>query len=192
MCRPGLLDTAERVEAVTIENTRLRAALAHSDQPCVYCSLPADELAKCKSGFPGCGRADDALGCPELGASMRVEEMEARVEGLEDWGKKLIGERDYAALRVSETDERIVKCGVNVCPPVRDISPFSASRSWPCHKLTLPTFSLRSGGRVRQQSGGVLSECVRSFACAARAQGGHGDAASHDMIRYRSGGVCFG
>lgn len=34
------------------ENTRLRAALAVSKDPCRYCQLPADEIAKCKSGCP--------------------------------------------------------------------------------------------------------------------------------------------
>ncbi len=80
----------ERDEA-RAENTRLRAALAKSDQPCAYCSLPADEWAKCASGFPGCDRADDAMGCPELGAALRAEAAErerdalaARVKALEE------------------------------------------------------------------------------------------------------------
>lgn len=55
------------------ENERLRAALAQSDLPCAYCSLPKDEWAKCASGFPGCDRADDAMGCPELGARLSIE-----------------------------------------------------------------------------------------------------------------------
>lgn len=52
------------------ENIRLRAALAQSDQPCAYCTLPAEEWNRCQYGFPGCARADDAMGCPELGARM--------------------------------------------------------------------------------------------------------------------------
>jgi len=62
------------VSEIESENTRLRAALAHSDQPCSYCSLPADEIAKCKSGFPGCGRADDMMGCPHLGAAWELQD----------------------------------------------------------------------------------------------------------------------
>lgn len=58
---------------VRAENDRLRAALAQSDQPCAYCSLPQDEWAKCQNGFPGCARADDAMGCPELGAEVAGE-----------------------------------------------------------------------------------------------------------------------
>lgn len=72
-------ETLEELESCTVslaaaqaENTRLRAALANSDQPCVYCTLPAGDTAKCASGFPGCGRMDDAMGCPELGASVQL------------------------------------------------------------------------------------------------------------------------
>lgn len=62
-----------RLAALESDNTRLRAALAQSDQPCAYCTLPKEEWAKCQSGFPGCSRADDAMGCPELGARMEIE-----------------------------------------------------------------------------------------------------------------------
>jgi hypothetical protein len=51
------------------ENIRLRAALAMSKDPCVYCQYPLEEMAKCPSGFPGCARADDMMGCPEMGAA---------------------------------------------------------------------------------------------------------------------------
>lgn len=57
----------------TAENTQLRAALANSDQPCVYCSLPAADWTKCASGFPGCERGEDGLGCPHLGSGMELE-----------------------------------------------------------------------------------------------------------------------
>lgn len=63
------------IDHLRAESERLRAALAQSDQPCAYCSLPADEWAKCQSGFPGCARADDALGCPELGARLENERL---------------------------------------------------------------------------------------------------------------------
>ena len=65
------------IDDLRAENTRIRAALANSKSPCVYCSLPADEWAKCPSGFPGCDRADDAMGCPELGASLENAELRA-------------------------------------------------------------------------------------------------------------------
>lgn len=73
-----------RVKVLDGENDRLRAALAQSDQPCAYCSLPADEWEKCESGFPGCARADDAMGCPELGASLVADELRAKVKVLEE------------------------------------------------------------------------------------------------------------
>ena len=66
----ALAELRERLEAAEGENTRLRAALANSDQPCIYCTLSKEDWAKCEHGFPGCSRADDAMGCPELGASL--------------------------------------------------------------------------------------------------------------------------
>jgi len=73
-----------RSEAVTAqaENERLRAALANSKDPCIYCSLPADEFAKCKLGFPGCSRADDMAGCPELGARLENDQLRAELDTL--------------------------------------------------------------------------------------------------------------
>jgi hypothetical protein len=58
-------------EEVVAENLRLRAALANSQAACTYCALPRAEWNRCQSGFPGCARADDAMGCPELGAALR-------------------------------------------------------------------------------------------------------------------------
>jgi hypothetical protein len=69
-----------RLTAAEAENTRLRAALAQSDRPCVYCTLPADEWSKCAQGFPGCGRADDAMGCPHLGASIERDRLRKALE----------------------------------------------------------------------------------------------------------------
>jgi hypothetical protein len=74
----------KRLQTIQAENTRLRAALAQSDLPCVYCSLPADEWNKCQHGWPGCGRADDAMGCPELGAGMEVARLQEQVAMLRD------------------------------------------------------------------------------------------------------------
>lgn len=60
----------------TSENNQLRAALASSNDPCLYCQLPKDEMTKCRSGFPGCARADDLMGCPELGSAFEAERLE--------------------------------------------------------------------------------------------------------------------
>lgn len=43
------------------DNEVLRGIIAESDLPCLYCKLPKAEMNKCRSGFPGCGRADDLL-----------------------------------------------------------------------------------------------------------------------------------
>ena len=73
------MNMEQELQAVQAENVRLRAALAQSDQPCAYCSLPRDEWTKCPVGFPGCARGDDAMGCPELGARFEVEQLEAEI-----------------------------------------------------------------------------------------------------------------
>jgi len=46
------------------ENDTLRAIIAKGPMDCVYCGLPATDMSKCASGFPGCARADDMLGDP--------------------------------------------------------------------------------------------------------------------------------
>jgi hypothetical protein len=76
---PLYLESADEIERLRAENERLRAALAQSDQPCAYCSLPADEWARCDRGFPGCARADDAMGCPHLGSGLEVERLRAEL-----------------------------------------------------------------------------------------------------------------
>lgn len=47
------------------ENDILRALLAWGSDPCIYCGLPAADMGKCQSGFPGCGRADDMMVRPD-------------------------------------------------------------------------------------------------------------------------------
>lgn len=84
-------DTLARLRYLQEENTRLRAALAMSDQPCVYCSLPLDDMSKCQSGFPGCARADDAVGCPHLGAGLEVERLTEEKLDAENLIKEAVG-----------------------------------------------------------------------------------------------------
>jgi hypothetical protein len=55
------------------ENDYLRASLANGPGPCPYCALSKEDWAKCQSGFPGCARADDAMLCPNVGASLEAE-----------------------------------------------------------------------------------------------------------------------
>lgn len=79
-----LIELRAEVARLRAENTRLRAALAHSKSPCAYCSLPAEEWNKCAHGFPGCARADDAMGCPELGARLLLDEAQGEVARLRE------------------------------------------------------------------------------------------------------------
>jgi len=85
-----------QIIAIQQENERLRAALAQSDQPCAYCTLSVEDWNKCQSGFPGCARADDAMGCPELGASLELQENRLLIRNLEAniryWHDKYIAE----------------------------------------------------------------------------------------------------
>lgn len=75
---------SDELTELQAENTRLRAALAVSRDPCVYCSLPAERMAACPKGFPGCGRADDLMGCPELGASLELQRVAAERDRLRE------------------------------------------------------------------------------------------------------------
>lgn len=47
------------IEKLRDENDKLRAFLSWGSDPCVYCGLSKDDMAKCAHGFPGCARADD-------------------------------------------------------------------------------------------------------------------------------------
>ena len=72
-----LLDRVEKMEA---ENNHLRASVANNGGPCIYCNLPKNEWARCADGFPGCGRADDAMLCPNVGAALEAEEQLAALQ----------------------------------------------------------------------------------------------------------------
>lgn len=78
--RDALKGHAERVRALEEENTRLRAALAQSELPCVYCTLPAEKWGECQHGLPGCPRSDDATGCPELGAALQLQSVQDELQ----------------------------------------------------------------------------------------------------------------
>jgi hypothetical protein len=90
-----------KVERVTTENTHLRAALATSKDPCIYCQLPAEEMGKCKRGFPGCARADDLSGCPEFGAAMDLHDTQRERDALRSALRKVwyaTGPKEFEAL----------------------------------------------------------------------------------------------
>lgn len=56
-------DWRVKCEILSAENEKLRVLLATSNANCAFCGLPAAEMAKCASGFPGCSRADDMILC---------------------------------------------------------------------------------------------------------------------------------
>lgn len=89
---------------VQAENVRIRAALAHSSVACVYCALPKEQWAACRSGFPGCARADDAMGCPELGAALELEEAKRCIKRLEEQ----MGVLELANRRLGQQEARMI------------------------------------------------------------------------------------
>lgn len=68
--------TNETIRALREENDKLRGFLARGQGICVYCNLPAEDIAKCSSGFPGCARMDDMMNAIE---SRRILDLEARM-----------------------------------------------------------------------------------------------------------------
>jgi hypothetical protein len=63
--RPMLSELAgeigKLIKALRDENDKLRYALSKGQDDCIYCGLAKGDMGKCKSGFPGCARADDFL-----------------------------------------------------------------------------------------------------------------------------------
>jgi hypothetical protein len=55
----------DEVDSLKEENNKLRGLLAAGQGDCVYCGLPAADIAKCPHGFPGCARMDDIVNAPE-------------------------------------------------------------------------------------------------------------------------------
>lgn len=53
--------TDKTIQDLQRENDILRAIIAKGPMDCIYCGLPAKDIAKCQSGFPGCGRGDDMM-----------------------------------------------------------------------------------------------------------------------------------
>lgn len=74
-----IYDLLAMLKEASDRETRLRAALAQGPGNCVYCSLSKEDWAKCQSGFPGCARGDDAMGCPELGARQEAGALKSQL-----------------------------------------------------------------------------------------------------------------
>jgi hypothetical protein len=86
MTKPIVHETQEvaalrgQVAELRKDNDQLRSFIAKSPLPCPYCGLAAEDMSRCASGFPGCGRADDLLASEE--------EPAPTVRTLESWKKR--------------------------------------------------------------------------------------------------------
>jgi hypothetical protein len=54
-----MIDPTIEAGLLRIESDKLRALLAWGSDPCIYCGLEREDMARCNSGFPGCARSDD-------------------------------------------------------------------------------------------------------------------------------------
>lgn len=61
------------LEETRRENDVLRGKLAMSELPCAYCGLSKENWGRCHYGFPGCGRADDAVLLETIDAALAAE-----------------------------------------------------------------------------------------------------------------------
>lgn len=93
---------SERVERpsteLQAENDLLRAIVANSDEPCVYCHLSRADWGKCAQGFPGCDRADDAMLDP--GLMEEATQRDNRVSELRGAAKALIDAVQFDAVGI--------------------------------------------------------------------------------------------
>src|SRR6478736_5689034 len=60
------------IDALKKENDHLRASLAYSGGPCIYCNLPKEDWSGCEKGFPACYRKADSMLCPHVGADIET------------------------------------------------------------------------------------------------------------------------
>lgn len=111
------MSSATTLEELRAENTKLRAMIANSKIDCVYCGLTKEDFQKCRSGFPGCDRADDMQGCPHLAESLteffRAEDLQKQVDGLQlslvvekARGEKFKSERNLANARATQLNRQ--------------------------------------------------------------------------------------
>lgn len=63
------------IDALTIENATLRGLVAKGQGDCVYCGLKAEDMAQCKSGFPGCARMDDIMAAQETEKDRQIDHL---------------------------------------------------------------------------------------------------------------------
>lgn len=91
------------IDALRAENDKLRALLAKGSGDCAYCGLPADDIAKCASGFPGCARMDDIMANAK---AAELHDIRLKLAAEISVADALRAERDaaYAALRTIERE----------------------------------------------------------------------------------------
>jgi hypothetical protein len=72
------------VDSLKEENNKLRAILAAGKGDCVYCGLPAADIAKCPHGFPGCARMDDIVNAPETAKDVQIHGLTTKLRDVID------------------------------------------------------------------------------------------------------------
>ena len=82
-------DSYRKMEESKQENDKLRGLLAAGKGDCVYCGLPAADIAKCPHGFPGCARMDDIVNKHETAVEMENTNLRVDVLNLRDALKSL-------------------------------------------------------------------------------------------------------
>ena len=91
--REALMKTIENLtvsnQELLTENNKLRGILAAGKGDCVYCGLPAADIAKCPHGFPGCARMDDIVNKHETAVEMENTNLRVDVLNLRDALKSL-------------------------------------------------------------------------------------------------------
>ena len=91
--REALMKTIENLtvsnQELLTENDKLRGLLAAGQGDCVYCGLPAADIAKCPHGFPGCTRMDDIVNKHETAVEMENTNLRVDVLNLRDALKSL-------------------------------------------------------------------------------------------------------
>lgn len=75
----ALMNTIENLtesnQRLLNENDILRGLVAKGQGDCVYCGLKAEDMAKCKSGFPGCARMDDIMAAQETEKDRQINHL---------------------------------------------------------------------------------------------------------------------
>ena len=78
------------------------------------------------------------------------------------------GRRNHAALRVGDTNQRVVEGRIDIGPALYDCPALSTPCSWSRHKFPSPTSYHRFGGHGQRQCGEAPSGCEHWFEFAVR------------------------